>query len=268
MEKIESKEIKELLVDILKYIDDLCKKNNIDYTLIGGTLIGAIRHKGFIPWDDDIDIALSHENYNKLIKVLKDDNNKKYKLINNEINANYYYPFSKVVDMRTTIKEKGISNIDEMGVYVDIFEYNKYPNNSLIRKIHFSRISFLKKLIYYFSMDSIPENILKKIISKVTKRIGIKRILKKYNNLCHKYNNSKSKFVVANWAGYGYKKEIQDISVLRKYKRVKFEKIEAQISDKYHQILTTTFGDYMKLPPENERVNHGYKAYWRSKNEE
>ena len=97
MKKIELPEIKKLEVEMLKIIDKLCRNNNIQYFAIGGTLLGAIGHNGFIPWDDDIDIALTFENYQKLLKLLeKECINGKFKILNDSNNKNYYYPFSKM----------------------------------------------------------------------------------------------------------------------------------------------------------------------------
>ena len=81
MKKMSIEEQRQVMVEILKYFDTLCRKNNIKYSLIGGTLIGAIRNKGIIPWDDDIDIILDKENYKKIIDILKHDNNSKYILL-------------------------------------------------------------------------------------------------------------------------------------------------------------------------------------------
>ena len=106
MKRLTKEEIKKIQLDMLSYIDEICLENNIKYTLVGGSLIGAIRHKGMIPWDDDIDIALTQEEYNKLMSILQNSTNS-YVLLNHDINSKFYFPFTKIVYNKTLLKEQG-----------------------------------------------------------------------------------------------------------------------------------------------------------------
>lgn len=130
MKEINIDNSKKVMIDILTYIDNICRKNNIKYTLVGGSLIGAIRHKGIIPWDDDIDIGLLPGEYEKLIKCLKASNNEKYKLLDIDTEPTYYYPYAKLIDNRTICKELYLKGIDNYGIFVDIFKYNNIPNDT------------------------------------------------------------------------------------------------------------------------------------------
>ena len=115
---------------ILEKIDEICKKNNINYFLIGGTLLGAVRHKGFIPWDDDIDVGMLREDYEKFINVCLKNGalGKDYYLHCNESDNDYFIPFIKVKKNNTTFAEKNIENINtHKGIFLDIFPYDNVP---------------------------------------------------------------------------------------------------------------------------------------------
>ena len=105
MKKIEIDEQKKIMVEILEYFDKVCRENNINYSLIGGSLIGAIRHKGIIPWDDDIDVILTRENYLKIISLLEKENDNRFKILTQNTCNDYSFPFPKLIDKRTYVVE-------------------------------------------------------------------------------------------------------------------------------------------------------------------
>ena len=125
--KITSQEMMQIQIKILEYIIDICDKNNIEYFMIGGSLICTIRHNGFIPWDDDIDIALLREDYNRLLNILSKTQNTQYKVIDKTTQKDYFYPFFKVMDKTTILKEKKFKEIKEYGIYVDVFAIDGLP---------------------------------------------------------------------------------------------------------------------------------------------
>jgi len=118
MKSIELNEQKQILVDILQNVHDFCKKNQINYSLAGGSLIGAIRHKGFIPWDDDIDILLHRDEYERFLQMYVDPSGI-YQLHSMKNDPQYCYPFAKVEDTRTIINEN-VSG-PKMGISIDVF---------------------------------------------------------------------------------------------------------------------------------------------------
>ncbi|MBO6145661.1 MAG: LicD family protein [Bacilli bacterium] len=269
MKKISIKEQQLLLIEMLDYITKICDKNNINYSLIGGSLIGAIRHKGMIPWDDDIDIILMPNEYEKLIDILKKKNDKYYLLESN--NQDYSYPFSKLIDRRTFLIEEGQEVIENYGVYLDIFKYKYVSNNKIIRYIQYKTIVLVKMLIGSSAQnrDKIKKekNIIKRLRNFIAHIIGNNNLIKIYENM-YRNNIKKTNYILSNWPAYGFKKEIQLTDNMKLYKKVKFENIESMISSNYDEILKTTFGDYMKLPPKEKRKSHHkMKVYWRDKDE-
>lgn len=145
------KQLQKLSLNILIDIDNICKKNNIKYFLIGGSLIGAIRHKGFIPWDDDIDIAMLRKDYNKFKKIMLSRHKSipyYLHILCDEI-GNYPFNYLKIKDNRTKIIEKELEHLNlDLGVNIDVFPLDGSPNNYFIRKIHLFKISLIKKTFY------------------------------------------------------------------------------------------------------------------------
>lgn len=261
--KINLEEQKKILVELLAYITKICDENNIKYSLIGGSLIGAIRHKGIIPWDDDIDIILMPKEYDKLISTLTKINDKRYVLFNPENNKEYFYPFAKLVDTNTILYEKGVKQIKDYGIYLDIFKYHYVSNNTMLRKIHYKRLFLVQTLFARTMLNTKEEKRIKtKVIIFISKIFGTNYFKKRHIKLCN--NNKKTNYVLSNWPAYGFEKEIQSTNSYLKYKKVPFENIKAMITDKYDEVLKTTFGNYMEPPPKEKQVlKHNNEAYWK-----
>ena len=127
MREIDLDELRKLQIDILNDIDNFCKKNKINYWIDCGTLLGAIRHSGYIPWDDDIDIGMLRDDYDKFVKSYNRKGNR-YQLNAVEINNDYYYPFGKVFDTKTVLYEPDENGI-KTAVFVDVFVYDNAPDD-------------------------------------------------------------------------------------------------------------------------------------------
>ena len=265
MKSMSKSECKSEMMRILKYIDEIAQKNNINYTLIGGSLIGALRNNGIIPWDDDIDIGLTYDNYKQLIELIEKDGNKDFKLIYYENNESCYFPHTKIVSTRTYLKEKDFQEIDGMGVFVDIFIYMHLPNDEKNRKRFYNKLTTINKIIYSLRKPNKHEEkfVIKYIRFFVANCIlGKKRLFRAARKLYTKYNNTD--YVVVNLPHYGYSKEIQSIKCFDGYCKHIFEGEQIQIINNYDMMLKTTFGDYMTPPPEDKRENHELTAYWRN----
>lgn len=265
MKKMNDIEIKSEMMRILKYIDYIAKKNNIKYTLIGGSLIGAIRGNGIIPWDDDIDIGLMYSDYQKLMKAIENDSNSEFRLIRFENNKSCYFPHTKLVSTRTYLVEKNLQEVDNMGVFVDIFVYFYLPYENKKRKRAFNNLIITNKLIYSLRKPNKNEKkyaikYIRYIICKYI--IGRERLYKYLRNIYVKYD--KSDYIVSSFPQYGIEREIQDSNCFNEFQTHLFEKEKIMITKEYDKMLTKTFGNYMELPPECDRINHQLSAYWRN----
>lgn len=273
MKKINIVEQKKIMVEILAYFDKVCRQNNINYSLIGGSLIGAIRHQGIIPWDDDIDVILSRDNYLKIIEILEKDDDARFKILTKNNTKDYFFPFPKLVDKRTYVVEhQNLEQISEYGIYIDIFSYNFMPNSQKERTKAVKKIklynSMMSRKKLNFKKEGIKQNFLRFNKNMISKVIGYDSIYKKLEKIYNKYSKNKSDYVVSNWPIYDISKEIQKSNSIAEYINVSFENIQVMIFKNYDEILKTTFGDYMQLPPEDKRKSHGLEAYWRNYNEE
>lgn len=268
MKEIDLNEQKRILLDMLKYIDTVARKNNIKYTLVGGSLIGAVRNNGIIPWDDDVDIGLLENEYEKLVKCLKEEKNSRYKLLDVSIEPTYYYPFAKLIDTRTIGYEIGCKKINNYGVYIDIFKYNYIPDEEVDIKIYYDNCTKIKKILFRtFVNDS--DAFLKKIYHKIMSRFNSSRYTKKLIKYSEIYNGLYDKNVMINWTPYGAKKETHLARYFNDFIDVNFDGVTAMIVRDYDKVLSNTFGDYMTPPPIEKQVsNHSMKMFWRDdKNE-
>jgi len=265
--EISLQERKRIMLDMLKHIDDICRENNIKYSLVGGSLIGAIRHRGYIPWDDDIDIILTEKNFKKLVDILDKDTGryqiykygKEYKKMG----------FRKLIDTKTHLLEGEFAFDPNYGVYVDIFSYCNLSNNDRKRKWQFDKIKLLLKFVTFYrkKIDFKEDGLLKSIDfsfkKAVSRAIGCKRFGKAYENI-RKSSDTKSDYVTCFFPVYSYDKEVQLKKNTEDYTDAKFEDLTVMIFKNYDEILRTTYGDYMKLPPKSERIpKHNAKAWWR-----
>lgn len=264
-------EIKKIELDILKDIHRVCENNGLRYYLAGGTLLGAIRHKGFIPWDDDIDILMPRPDYMKFIKIYENEGDKKYKLTSPYNNKNHLYTFTKVFDTRTIKIENGLNYDSENigGIEVDVFPTDGLPDNIDKSNKYFRKQKLLFHL-YSFSVTkkSVNKNIIKRIIKNtivyICRLIGKQRFIKVINNNAMKYEFDKSNYIgLSVTTYYGSKERIEKKHYIEQIK-VEFEGYLFNAPKNYDQYLSNLYGDYMKLPPEDKRVtHHEYEAYWK-----
>ena len=248
---------------VLNKIKEICEKENIKYFLVYGTLIGAIRHKGFIPWDDDIDICMSRPDYERFINyfIEHQEELKPFELLHYRTNKKYIYPIVRVSDSRYKINYDNAKEYG-LGLFVDIYPLDGYnPNDTKYNK----KLLRLNSVIYVAGLKRMTKarnflrNIPKFIIFIYTRFVSINRLLKKVDKLAQKYSYEDSEYVkplVIKTLKPLAKKDIKELI------EVDYEQYKYAIPKEYDAILKDTYGDYMELPPEEERVGHHfYKAY-------
>lgn len=274
MKKMSREEAKVELIKMLSYFNDFCRKNNIEYSLIGGSLIGTIRHKGMIPWDDDIDVILTRDNYIKLKNIFNEKTrNKSYILYSYEYDASFYFPFMKLINLNTYVEENNShKKIPNYGLFIDIFCYTDAPDNEKERIKYFKKIRFCNSLLSITSplekKISLKVRILRIIKNIIVFIIGEKNIHKLNNKLIFHKKETNGKYVVSNWPVYSYDKEVQIKNDTLEYVDSMFDGVKVRIFKNYDNILKRTFGKYMEVPPVEKRVNHDMNAYWRNIDEE
>lgn len=274
VKKLVSKEdVSKRQLEILKFIDSTCKENNIEYSLIGGSLLGAIRHKGFIPWDDDIDVMLTRDNYNTLMEVMMKANDPRFTLVYYK-NMKSYMPFTKLCDNDTLIESKTENLNRGTGIFVDIFPYDCLPNESKERKKFRKRIlnkwrhlSASKKGKFDYATAGTKILFLAKIILFLPLHLIFlgkeEELAVKLDNAMQAYKNCESNYMGYILSRY-MEKEVFPREVFEEYEDTQFENLKVRKIKNHDAYLTQLFGDYMVLPPENQRETHDYyKFYWK-----
>lgn len=263
MKKLILEEIKKIELNILKDIDRVCRQNNIMYSLGFGTLIGAIRHKGFIPWDDDIDIMMTRENYEKFINVYKQEKSNNYTVLNHYMNELYYHQFTKVIDNRTTVREEKLRKIDDMGVWVDIFPVDSI--NSRFLNFRLKRINFFQEGLHKAKGDlsKSERNFLIKLIKKHifidNMRFWYKQTLRQVIiQSKNKKNDLRGVLLTDYPIKYLFKREM-----FEEYIDVEFENCKFMAIKNYDENLRKIYGDYMKIPSSEKRTTHSIEAYFK-----
>lgn len=254
------KEIKQILLNILKDFASFCDEQNLKYYLAFGTLLGAVRHNGFIPWDDDLDIMMPRHDYEKFIDTYKSNF---YKCIHIDNNNSYFYPFAKVYDTRTIIKEDIIAST-EFGLYIDIFPIDGIADgNSKIQL--FPSVILQKCMRNKYSSLSRKRSRIKQTFIHITKFLlkpfSLRFLGKEINKLAKKYSYVECNKVAVSVWGYDY--QVYYKIMLGNGRKIQFEDGYYNAPDDWDAVLKLIYGDYMMLPPESKRVSvHEFRAYY------
>lgn len=265
MREITFEESKSIMVGILKSIDKCCRANNIKYSLCWGTMIGAIRHHGFIPWDDDIDIMMARDDYNRFLQVYNDS---EYGIYSPKTNRDCIQIISKIYKKGTSIYFYNHTK-SLFGIWVSIFPYDNVPDENLKKwemKRTFLMTLYHSKNVRMLSTDNLMMRVIKILLKIAVFPFSSFWLYSKVEKCLTEYNGQQTKRVCL-WPGVGLKKDrifmYYPKEWFEKCIDVEFEGISSMIIKEYDQFLRFRYGDYMKLPPESERIpKHNYKAYY------
>ena len=270
MRELSNTELKEVSLSILRYIDKICRANNVKYFIGFGTLLGAVRHKGFIPWDDDIDICILRPDYHRFLKIMEKDNH--IRLICMENDPNYYFSFARICDKRTVILNRPLRKIKDFGVWVDVFPIDNAPEKNERQTWYQEYLKRRRKMMLTIPTEYESVKISKFLHKSTLKnyidrfRLGVKNF-SKYRQDFHEwitqFNNNETDDVFI--ASTPYKmKTCFPKDLFTDFSELDFECLKVCAPVDYDRYLTMIYGDYMKLPPEEERKSqHYFRAYWK-----
>ena len=257
-----------LMLKILKEVHKICEENNIKYFLSDGTLIGAIRHQGFIPWDDDLDIGMLREDYEKFCKIAPQILSENFILQNFQTDKGYGLQFGKVILKNTVWIEKVAKNTNRQwsGIYIDIFPYDNITENKKMQKLINRLYIFIQGLIlikFKYINISNYESMAKKL-KYVLKKIYLCTISKKLliyirDSICKRYLN-KSKSLVTKYGGNFYKNQ-NPYNFYKDLTLQTFEDTSFYIPKNYDKILKNLYGNYMEIPPIEKQRQHGIEYF-------
>lgn len=257
------KHLQNLELMILKDFIKICEENNLNYYMYAGSLLGAVRHNGFIPWDDDLDVIMFRDDFEKFKKIFITSKNDKYELLCNETHEDYFHLLAKLMIKNTKFEEHWVSQVDfHIGINMDIFvlddlaEGNFKRNYQLKKSFLYNKLLIMSKL----KLDDLPPAT--KLATHTGHyilnlfRIKPSTLNRRCLNFLRKYRNPDAEYVFDISATAEEYPQIFRRDDFKDIKKIKFEDIEVNIPSGYDNILTSLYGDYMQLPPEEDRYNH------------
>ena len=244
-------------LDMLKKIDFICNDNGLRYYLVGGTLLGAVRHKGFIPWDDDLDIAMPRKDYNKFILLCNNGIlGEEYYLHHISTDPEYWLSFAKIKKNNTIFDEANYKNLNcHKGIFIDVFPLDYCPKNKGVS--YHLRAKLIKKISVLIYMRKIPSasiSLLQCTIIKLSKVFSIKQLAKIRDRICSRYTDGK--YIINYGSNYKYTKQTMPKEYYEPAKRLQFEDRLFCVPNQYIKFLEHLFKNWNELPPEEERRNH------------
>lgn len=265
--------VKYAQMDMLIELRRICKKYGIGYFLVEGTLIGAIRHKGFIPWDDDIDVGMLREDYDRFIAVCREELDPAYALYDWYKDPASPIPFLKVKIEGTHYREI-LARDTKMndGMYIDIFPFDNVPGSKFRRKIHGWKIYFTRKILLVrcgFAIDrgDRKRKLLYGMLGFLSKFRSVEKWKKYCDKLLTKYNGKETENVSNLCSAYAYERAMKPRTMVQELMEHEFEGELFSVPADYDGYLRSIYGDYMQLPPEDQRtgrheiVNIDFGAY-------
>lgn len=252
-------------MDLLLELDRVCKKYGLNYFVEGGTLLGAIRHKGYIPWDDDIDVVLSRKDYETLLRVGRREFKHPYFLQSAYSEKKFAKCYVKLRNSLTTGITKYDSNRDfNHGIFIDIFAYDSVPDNKFVKSFWLLQVRLCRALIIGWLYDgkkkySFPEKVACILAKKITEKAGKLNVYRRLESIISRYDDKMTKDVGIIGFGCGNKRFIWPRRCIESLHNVPFEFIEIPVPDGYDERLRIDFGDYMT--PVKAPTEHGSMTF-------
>lgn len=254
------KHLQQVEIKLLKYFIEVCEENDLTYFMYAGSLLGTVRHQGYIPWDDDIDVIMLREDFEKLNKVFEKDIDEKYDFFNVLNEDTYHYTWGRLTLRNTLFKEWWGDQVDYTpNIFLDIFILDNVPNNKLKKFFHRWTCFTLNMLTSYsiikFENDSKLKKIIQQTIYYIIKILPISpaSIKKKCDSTFKKYQYEDCKELCDFPSEF-----LMPVSFKTDWlplKKGKFEDMEVNIPNNYDKILKMDYSNYMELPPEESRFN-------------
>ncbi len=259
MKKVETlRQLQLVSIYIYKQLLEVCNKNDINLYLLGGTLIGAVRHKGYIPWDDDIDVCMSRPDYNRLLEVTGGIISDDCRIIDPATDKEYKGVVPVAVYENSYLESKQFKGEENLKISISIFVYDGAPKSKIAQKYYYAKLYFLRAehalcRANFKYVNTKPAQILGPVISKLYREKDVYKYKNKIIKWQQKYSYEDSVLVSTNMDSYS-SREVFPKCTFEDSTELEFEGIKSKAFSNYHEQLTRYYGDYMQLPPEEQRV--------------
>jgi lipopolysaccharide cholinephosphotransferase len=269
MREITLEEQKQLMLEMLKEYDSFCKKHHLSYFLTGGTLLGAVRHHGYIPWDDDIDVGMPRKDYETFVTLFNEANtNPNYRFVSFHQEPDLYVSSGKLMDTRT-VMEEAVDTDTKIGVYLDVFPLDNLGDTEAEARQFTEACLKLRRQLDVQNWKIIPErkwylNLVIRIIKAFSPKGTCRDLVQKQDAFCQTYAGEK----LTAYVGYpcaAMKQELLKGEWFSEYEVVPFEQYAFRIPKGYKDCLTVFYGpSYMELPPlEKQKTHHAYQVWFK-----
>lgn len=263
MHEVDMAELKKIQLEILDNVKKFCDEKGISYWLDCGTLLGAVRHKGYIPWDDDIDIGMLRNDYERFIKEYNDEKHR-YKCCTINNTKGFYYSFAKIVDTKTELYEPSKKKGRKIGIYIDIFAYDNAPTEKEELEKMYDRVDrmatwYRRRVTPNHTTGTLAKRIVGWIVRHILCILPISFYRDRWMDSIKKYINVETGYV-GNFTSDS--RILCDKSIFDEFVDLEFEGKQYKAPKRYDEWLKAFYGDYMQLPPEEKRVSkHQFEAF-------
>lgn len=261
----QTKKIQSIELAILREVSEICNENKIDFYLIEGSLLGAVRHGGFIPWDDDVDIGMPREDYERFLSIISEHLPSHLSLKSYKYDSEFHSYYARIIDNRTKVIPEYLKFSGRYtGVWIDVFPLDGAPKSAIGRKLHYLSILRYKFMLalYYNDKDkkrSLPKRIIVNIFKPFITKMNVNKIKDSLDRRLKRFPFRTSAYVGNFMSVYGYRGLVP-----REYygdgRIYKFEDLSLKGPSNSHGLLECLYGDYSQLPPEGERTGHSIEV--------
>lgn len=265
----DNEKVQKLTISLLEKFMEICEENRLRYYFTGGALIGVLRHKGFIPWDDDIDVGMPRKDYDKFLEILEINMPEGYGICNRFTDSSWHFAMSQFIDNESEIEINLAEQSRKAHIWIDVFPLDGLPSNKIHRWLKVKHILVYRYLVQIAHIKTQVDShrnrpVFEKLVLDVLKVIPIGKLintnknLDKLEKLLRKTDFDESEYA-GNMLGRYREREVVPKKYFGKPQKGIFEGLEVNIPERSHELQTTLYGNYMKLPPEKERVAHNVK---------